>query len=75
MSALTNLNRWYRYQQARIGGLRMEARNLGRDDLEREVDAIAAELRDELARQMLDRRETLRSDIRLEAPEIRFDRL
>jgi hypothetical protein len=79
VSALTNLNRWYRYQQARIdgliNGLLTEARNLGRDDLEREVESLAAELRVELSRQMLDRRENLRSDVRLEAPEIRFDRL
>jgi hypothetical protein len=79
VSAITHLNRWYRYQQARIDGLvtglHTEAHNLGRNDLDHEVAVLANELRETLARQMLTRRASLRDDTRLDVPDICFERL
>ncbi|MBM3585593.1 MAG: hypothetical protein FJX36_14590 [Alphaproteobacteria bacterium] len=79
MSSLTNLNRWYRYQVTRVdglvSGLKAEARTVGRVDLEDQVNEPGDALRLEMQRQMMDRRECLRLNDRLEVPEIRFDRL
>ncbi len=79
MSQLTHINRWQRYQIARleglIEGLRSEARRLkGRDYLPA-IDRLGEAMLDDLIAEWKDLRSQVKDGAAVPTPELRFERL
>ncbi len=79
MSELTYLNRWQRYQFARlqglIDGLRTEARRLKSRDFTPAIDALGEAMMEDLMAYCEDLRTDVKQGKRIEMPELRFERL
>ena len=79
MSELTHLNRWKRYQIARlqglIGGLREVAGRLPDRDYTSEIDALGAEMIVELESECDGVKSDIKNGDRSKLPELIFERL
>lgn len=79
MSELTYLNRWQRYQLARlqglIDGLKTEARRLKGRDFAPAIDLLGEAMMEDLMAYCEDLRNDVKQGKRIEMPELRFERL
>jgi hypothetical protein len=79
MSELTYLNRWQRYQVARlqglIDGLKSEARRLDGRDFTPAIDALGKAMMDDLIAHCEQLRAQVKKGDKVELPELRFERL
>ena len=79
MSELTYLNRWQRYQAARLQGLidgfMSEARRLSGDKHQPAIQMLGTALLADLQAQCDRMRKDIKGGMRVQIPEIRFERL
>lgn len=79
MSELTYLNRWQRYQVARlqglIDGLKSEARRLDGRDFTPAIDMLGKAMMDDLIAHCEQLRSQVKNGDKVELPELRFERL
>jgi hypothetical protein len=79
MSELTYLNRWQRYQVARlqglIDGLKSEARRLDGRDFAPAIDMLGKAMMDDLLAHCDQLRSQVKNGDKVELPELRFERM